>query len=96
MKKIALFLLLNIFTVILFAQEEGFLSNIYRYLEDPSLFELNQEEGHAVIVPYKTPEEALIDNRANSAGYLSLNGNWRFHYSDTPEGVPGDSRNAYL
>jgi len=32
----------------------------------------------------------LINNRNKASFFLSLNGTWKFHYSDTPEGVPLD------
>lgn len=71
-------------------QEKEFLSDIYSYLENPSVFELNQEEGHVPLVPYLTVNEALVNNRNKALNFLSLNGIWKFHYSDTPEGVhPG-------
>lgn len=60
---------------ILLAQPAKFLDNIYYYIEDPSIFEINQEEGRAYYMPAKT---------------ISLNGDWKFFYSDTPEGVPAD------
>ena len=52
-----------------------FLDNVYKYIEDLSVFELNQEEGHAYY---------LADN------HLSLNGTWKFFFADTPEGIPSD------
>lgn len=73
-----------------FSQEKGFLSEIYRYLENPSVFEKNQEEGHTVIIPYKSINDATKNDRNLSSGYLSLNGSWKFHFSDTPEATPAD------
>ena len=67
-----------------------FLSDIYSYLENPSVFELNQEEGHVPLIPYGTIDQALINNSGKSPNYLSLNGIWKFNYSDTPEGVIPD------
>jgi len=72
------------------AQKSSFLSNIYDYLENTKVFELNQEEGHTPFVPYFSVDEALKDNKANPASFLSLNGTWKFHFSDTPEGTPPD------
>ncbi|MDR1919392.1 MAG: hypothetical protein LBQ65_07075, partial [Tannerellaceae bacterium] len=59
----------------LYAQEAPFLEHLYHYLENTALFELNQEEGRA----YHIPGE-----------HLSLNGDWKFFWSDTPEGIPRD------
>lgn len=52
-----------------------FLDNVYKYIEDTSVYELNQEEGHAYY---------LADNN------ISLNGTWKFFFADTPEGIPAD------
>ena len=77
-------------TAIIFAQEKPFLSNIYSFIENTKMFELNQEDGHVPLVPYMTPDEALKNNRSKSANYLSLNGTWKFHFAETPEGTPGN------
>ena len=70
------------------AQNSPFLKNIGHYLENTDVFELNQEEGHVPLVPYPSVAEALRNKKSESASFLSLNGIWRFHYSDTPEGTP--------
>jgi len=70
------------------AQEKPFLSNIYNFLENTKVFEVNQEEGHTPLVPYLTPDEALKNVKARSTAYLSLNGTWKFHFAATPEGTP--------
>ena len=79
-----------------FAQQKAFLDDIYSYLDNPKIFELNQEEGHTPLVPYSTVAEALINNRSKASNALSLNGVWKFHYSDTPEGIqPGFFRENF-
>ena len=50
-----------------------YLEHIYDYIENTSVFEENQEEGHAYY---------LADD------HLSLNGPWRFFFANTPEEVP--------
>ncbi len=52
-----------------------YLERIYDYIENLDVFEENQEEGHAYY-------EA--DKR------ISLNGQWRFFFANTPEEVPQD------
>ncbi len=69
-----LFLSLTI-TNLLLAQPANFLDDIYYYLENTSVFEVNQEEGRSYYLPDKT---------------ISLNGEWKFFYSETPEGIPAD------
>jgi beta-galactosidase len=90
MKK--LFTIITFFLFIVFAsfsQQKPFLSDIYSFLENTSVYELNQEEGHVPLVPYSTIDQALNNNYKNP-NYLSLNGIWKFNYSDTPEGVISD------
>ena len=50
-----------------------YLEHLYDYIENTSVFEENQEEGHAYYL---------------AAEHLSLNGNWRFFFANTPEEVP--------
>jgi len=50
-----------------------YLEHIYDYIENPQVFQENQEEGHA----YYLADE-----------HLSLNGTWRFSYANIPEEVP--------
>lgn len=52
------------------------------------MFEVNQTEGHTVCVPFKSVGEALNQQKSKSENVLSLNGEWKFHYADTPEGTP--------
>jgi len=72
------------------AQEIDFMKNIYNSLENTAVYELNQLEGHTPLVPYNTVAEALKNDKATAPNSLSLNGIWKFHYSDTPEGAPTD------
>jgi beta-galactosidase len=87
MKKILIFLF-SVFAVGLAAQQKPFLTDIYSYLENTAVFETNQVEGHVPVYPYSSTPDALKDNRLKTAFMLSLNGRWKFHYSDTPEGTP--------
>lgn len=59
----------------LHAQQIDYTSNIYKLIENTAVFEINQEEGHTYFIPEKN---------------LSLNGNWKFFYADTPEEAPKD------
>ena len=90
MKKIRLFLLSLALSVICTAQQKPFLSDIYSYLENTKVFELNQEDGHVPLVPYLTVAEALKNDRYKASGFMSLNGTWKFHFSSTPEGTPSN------
>lgn len=88
MKKKLLIVLFCLDGAIASAQQKPFLSDIYSYLENTKVFELNQEAGHVPLVPYLTVDEALKNNRLKAASYMSLNGTWKFHFSNTPEGTP--------
>ena len=72
------------------AQERDFLNHVYDYIENTSVFGLNQEEGHVPLVPYANTQEALIRKMEGSGNYLSLNGTWKFFYTETPAGTPPD------
>ncbi len=89
MKRILSVIVLSSVVIISSAQEKSFLSDVYSYLENTQVFELNQIDGHVPLVPYLTVDEALKNNRSKAGSFLSLNGTWKFHFADTPEGTPG-------
>ena len=55
------------------AQESPFGKPLSYYIENPAIFEENQEEGRAYYIPEK---------------HQSLNGDWKFYWSETPENLP--------
>ncbi|MBP1916413.1 glycoside hydrolase family 2 TIM barrel-domain containing protein [Lederbergia galactosidilytica] len=52
---------------------------------NPEIFQLNRCEAHATLMPFDTVEEALRGKRQASKNYQSLNGQWKFSFSETPE-----------
>jgi beta-galactosidase len=90
MRKTILFLLSFILTAVCTGQKKPFLSDIYSYLENTSVFELNQEEGHVPLIPYSNVDDALKNDHNKAISFLSLDGTWKFHFSDTPEGTPAN------
>jgi beta-galactosidase len=72
----------------LLAQEKKFLDNINYYIENTQVYELNQEEGHTHGVPYSNIQQALKNFKADSPYFLSLNGAWKFNFSNTPQEAP--------
>lgn len=72
------------------AQEKSFRENIYSYLENTSVFEVNQEEGRTPFISYNSVTDALKNRKEKSNGYLLLNGTWKFLFSEKPEDIPGD------
>ena len=71
-------------------QQSPDFSHIYQYIEDPSVFSVNQEPGHMPLVPFRSVNDALTCNRELSDGYRSLNGKWKFHWSENPENLPDE------
>lgn len=56
--------------------------------ENPEIFGINKQPAHASFFPYGSVELANENNRANSPYYLSLNGQWQFHWVDAPAKRP--------
>lgn len=52
---------------------------------NPEIFELNRMEAHASMISFPTNEQALQANRESSSRYQSLNGIWKFAFSETPD-----------
>ena len=86
-KIIGLFISLASFTMS--AQQSKF-ANVYPFIENTAVFEMNQIEGHTVSIPFKSVDEALKLQKSKSENVLSLNGKWKFHFSNTPEGTPNN------
>lgn len=50
----------------------------YKYIwENPEVFKVNKEDGHAIAMPFNTVEDAL---NGESDFKLSLNGSWKFFF----------------
>lgn len=60
------------------------------YIEDPKMFEENQEPTHVPLIPFQTESNAFTGNRLLSPHYFSLNGIWKFRLLRNPEQVPVD------
>lgn len=65
-----------------------FPKDIYEFLENPQILELNQEQGHVQAVAYNDLSSALNKKREDSQNYLSLNGVWKFFYAENPATAP--------
>ncbi|MCF2143079.1 MAG: DUF4981 domain-containing protein [Candidatus Heimdallarchaeota archaeon] len=48
----------------------------------------NREPPHATFIPFSDFEEALEKQRNESRYYKSLNGIWKFHWTNSPKGRP--------
>jgi beta-galactosidase len=90
-----LFFLLTVVSLTLFsssivAQSQNFQENVYQYIENIEVFEVNQVPGHTPMVRFASADDALKNNWNLSPGYQTLNGDWKFHYAETPEKSPWD------
>lgn len=62
------------------------------YIENPGIFEINQEAPHVPIIPYHSVKNAIRNSKSSCPYFQSLNGNWKFHWTDVPGKAP---RNFY-
>ena len=58
--------------------------------ENPLVFQINREPYRATFLPYASEKSAILDNYNDSPYYLSLNGNWKFHWVPKPEDRPAE------
>jgi len=65
-----------------------FPADVYHFIENPGVIEVNQEPGHAPIVSFDNLNKALTNSKDESAGYMSLNGTWKFRYAENPALAP--------
>ncbi|NGO67755.1 glycoside hydrolase family 2 TIM barrel-domain containing protein [Streptomyces boncukensis] len=56
---------------------------------DPTTFAINREPARATLIPYPDAPSALRKKPASSPYYRSLNGSWRFRWSENPGKRPG-------
>lgn len=52
---------------------------------NPDIFQLNRQQAHSYMMPFKTESEALSKEHASSPYYRSLNGTWKFAFAETPD-----------
>ena len=56
--------------------------------ENPSLTHRQRLPARACVLPFDDEAAALSVDRGRSPWFLSLDGNWRFHYAPTPSEAP--------
>jgi len=56
--------------------------------ENQFITSINKEKPHAYFIPYETPEKAISGDPSQSQWYISLNGQWKFRFVNTPEKAP--------
>ena len=53
--------------------------------ENPEVIGINREAPYATHFPYASRDLAVADDPASAPNYLSLNGNWYFHWAERPD-----------
>jgi beta-galactosidase len=69
-----------------FAQEKQTVND----WENPAVFQINREPARATFLPFADKYSAISDIYENSPWFYSLNGNWKFQWSPTPDQRPKD------
>jgi len=58
--------------------------------ENPAVFQINREPARATFLPFADKHSAVADIYESSPWFCSLNGNWKFNWSPTPDQRPKD------
>ena len=69
------------------AQEQ---QNRFAELTNPRLIDINKLPPHAAFTTYHSAASALAGERERGSDYLSLNGTWKFHYTEQFRERPTD------
>ena len=80
-------LLLILFVITIVSGQESKDRNDW---ENPEVFQINREPARAAFLPYADEVSAINDHYTSSPWYFSLNGNWKFMWSPTPDQRPKD------
>ena len=59
-----------------------------KYIENPSMYNENQEDPHVPLCPFEKEENALKGDFSLSPWYQSLNGTWKFSWYTNPFNAP--------
>ncbi|MEG1188216.1 MAG: glycoside hydrolase family 2 TIM barrel-domain containing protein [Bacteroidales bacterium] len=76
---------LPLFSTNLPANENSLSDNYYQQITNPDLLSVNQESPRASFISFQTDQQALSNNRNQSPYFKSLNGIWKFHYTENPQ-----------
>lgn len=86
----SLFTILFLFSSGICSSQFRFPADVYQFIENPAVLGMNQEPGHVPLVPFDNLKKALANVKDVSQGYLSLNGIWKFKFSENPKSSPSD------
>lgn len=56
--------------------------------ENPEMLNQNREAPHVPVISFPDEMSALAGDKLSSPSYVSLDGIWKFHYSDSPDKRP--------
>jgi len=59
-------------------------------LENPAVYEINKLPAHDLAFPFETKALALSNNKFASKYFLTLDGKWKFNYTENPASRPQD------
>lgn len=68
--------------------------DLNKYIENPLMYNENQEAAHVPLCPFANENNAISGNYESSPYYLSLNGSWNFSWYTTPYDAPEDFYNT--
>lgn len=77
-----------IFSIQVYSQVSKKASSEIRPWEDPQVSGINRLPARASSFSFPNETLALQNDKETSGRYKLLNGDWKFHWSPTPEGVP--------
>ena len=82
-KNLFLLVLIFLFSFPVFSQNSSFPD-----WENPQLVSFNTEKPHVTMIPFDTEAKAIANQWPESGWYKSLNGKWKFSFSDNPASAP--------
>ena len=88
MKYLSISLLVVIFSTANSFSQKLFPENVYDFLENPAITQVNQERGHKLFVSYDSFSKAIQNDWTNSPNFHSLNGDWKFNWSVNEQQSP--------
>ena len=79
------FIVLGVLISVKGFSQKLFPNDIYSFIENPSVTQVNQEAGRSPFVPFLNVENALNAEKKQSDLFFSLKGEWQFNWSENYE-----------
>ncbi|GEC72770.1 beta-galactosidase [Flavobacterium flevense] len=90
MKTTGIFIITFLLAIQGFSQVHKNSTDEVRPWEDPQVSGINRLPARATSFSFPTQTSALENKKETSKRYKLLNGNWKFYWSPTPEGIPNN------